>query len=95
MSVDSDTVRRIAKLARLALDETRAEAMVGELNGILGWVEQLKEVDVEGIPPLTSVVEQNLKMREDRVTEGGNAEALMKNAPMAEDHYFVVPKVVE
>ncbi|MBV9331492.1 MAG: Asp-tRNA(Asn)/Glu-tRNA(Gln) amidotransferase subunit GatC [Alphaproteobacteria bacterium] len=95
MSVDSDTVRRIAKLARLALDQTRAEAMVGELNGILGWVEQLKEVDVEGIPPLTSVVEQNLKMREDRVTEGGNAEALMKNAPMAEDHYFVVPKVVE
>lgn len=95
MSVDKDTVRRIAKLARLAVDESRAEAMVAELNGILTWVEQLKEVDVAGVEPLTSVVEQKLKMRDDKVTEGGNADALMRNAPLGEDHYFVVPKVVE
>lgn len=95
MSVDKDTVRRIAKLARLAVDESRAEAMVAELNGILTWVEQLKEVDVAGVEPLTSVVEQKLKMRDDEVTEGGNADALMQNAPLGEDHYFVVPKVVE
>jgi aspartyl-tRNA(Asn)/glutamyl-tRNA(Gln) amidotransferase subunit C len=95
MSVDKDTVRRIARLARLALEEERVQPMVQELNGILNWVEQLKEVDVEGIAPLTSVVEQRLKMREDVVTDGGNADALMANAPGGEDHFFVVPKVVE
>jgi len=95
MSVDKDTVRRIAKLARLALDDVRVEPMVKELNGILAWVEQLKEVDVEGVAPMTSVVEQKLKMRDDVVTEGGNAEALMSNAPQGEAHFFVVPKVVE
>lgn len=95
MSVDKDTVRRIARLARLALPEERAEPMVEELNGILDWVEQLKEVKVEGVAPLTSVVEQRLKMREDVVTEGGTADALMANAPGGEDHFFVVPKVVE
>jgi aspartyl-tRNA(Asn)/glutamyl-tRNA(Gln) amidotransferase subunit C len=95
MSVDKDTVRRIARLARLALEEERVEPMVQELNGILAWVEQLKEVDVEGVAPLTSVVEQRLKMREDVVTDGGNADALMTNAPGGEDHFFVVPKVVE
>jgi len=95
MSVDKGTVRSIAKLARLALDDARAEAMVGELNGILTWVEQLKEVDIEAVAPLTSVVAQKLKMREDVVTEGGNADALMTNAPGGEDHFFVVPKVVE
>ena len=95
MSVDKDTVRRIARLARLALEEERVEPMVQELNGILAWVEQLKEVDIEGVAPLTSVVEQRLKMREDIVTDGGNADALMTNAPGGEDHFFVVPKVVE
>jgi len=95
MSVDKDTVRRIARLARLALEEERVEPMVQELNGILAWVEQLKEVNVEGIAPLTSVVEQRLKMRDDVVTDGGNADALMVNAPGGEDHFFVVPKVVE
>jgi aspartyl-tRNA(Asn)/glutamyl-tRNA(Gln) amidotransferase subunit C len=95
MSVDQDTVRRIARLARLALDDQRAGAMVGELNSILAWVEQLKEVDVEGVAPLTSVIEQKLKMRDDVVTDGGNADALMTNAPGGEDHFFVVPKVVE
>jgi len=95
MSVDKDTVRRIAKLARIALDETRVEPMAAELNGIMGWVEQLNEVDIAGVAPMTSVVEQNLKMRDDLVTEGGAAEALMANAPEGEDHFFVVPKVVE
>lgn len=95
MSVDKHTVQRIAKLARLAVDDARAEAMVSELNGILNWVEQLKEVDVEGVPPLTSVVAQKLKMREDVVTDGGNADDLMTNAPGGEDHFFVVPKIVE
>ncbi len=95
MSVDKDTVRRIAKLARLALEEERVEPMVQELNGILNWVEQLKEVNVEGVAPLTSVVEQRLKMRDDVVTDGNVADALMVNAPGGEDHFFVVPKVVE
>jgi aspartyl-tRNA(Asn)/glutamyl-tRNA(Gln) amidotransferase subunit C len=95
MSVDKDTVRRIAKLARLKLEEERVEPMVQELNGILEWVEQLKEVDVEGVPPMTSVVEQRLKMRDDVITEPNNADALMVNAPQGEDHFFVVPKVVE
>ncbi len=95
MSVDKETVRRIARLARLKLEEERVEPMMEELNGILAWVEQLKEVDVEGIPPMTSVVEQRLKMRDDVVTEPDNADALMVNAPGGEDHFFVVPKVVE
>ena len=95
MTVGKDDVRRIAKLARLALDEARVEPMVGELNGIFTWVEQLNEVDVTGVAPMTSVVEQRLKMSEDKVTEGGNADALMANAPGGEDHFFVVPKVVE
>ncbi|MGD0189202.1 MAG: Asp-tRNA(Asn)/Glu-tRNA(Gln) amidotransferase subunit GatC [Rhizomicrobium sp.] len=95
MSVDKDTVRRIARLARIALEEERVEPMMNELNGILAWIEQLKEVDVENVPPLTSVVEQRLKMRDDVVTDGGNADALMANAPGADDHFFVVPKVVE
>ena len=95
MSVDNNTVRRIARLARLALEETRVEPMVQELNGILAWVEQLKEVNVEGVAPMTSVVKQRLKMRDDVVTETDNADALMLNAPGGEDHFFVVPKVVE
>lgn len=95
MSVDKDTVRRIARLARLKLEEDRVEPMMQELNDILTWVEQLKEVDVEGIPPMTSVVEQRLKMRDDVVTETNNAAALMRNAPGGEDNFFVVPKVVE
>ncbi len=95
MSVDKDTVRRIARLARLALEEERVEPMVDELNEILNWVEQLKEVDIEGVAPMTSVVAQRLKMRQDAVTEPDNADALMVNAPGGEDHFFVVPKVVE
>jgi|SRR5215469_12068068 len=95
MSVDDKTVRRIATLARIALAEEQVAPMAQELNGILSWVEQLGEIDVEGVPPMTSVVEQRLRMREDVVTEGNTAEALMKNAPEAADDFFVVPKVVE
>ena len=95
MSVDKETVQRIAKLARIALDETQAAAMEQELNALLAWVEQLQEVDVEGVAPMTSVVEQRLKMRDDVVTDGGYAEDLMSNAPQSEGHFFVVPKVVE
>ncbi len=95
MSVDKETVQRMAKLARIALDETQTAAMEQELNALLSWVEQLQDVDVEGVAPMTSVVEQRLKMRDDVVTDGGYAEDLMKNAPQAEAHFFVVPKVVE
>jgi aspartyl-tRNA(Asn)/glutamyl-tRNA(Gln) amidotransferase subunit C len=95
MSVDRDTVRRIARLARLAVDEDQVAHMESELNALLTWVEQLQEVNIEGVPPMTSVVEQRLKMREDAVTDGGYPQDLMKNAPQTEDNFFVVPKVVE
>jgi aspartyl-tRNA(Asn)/glutamyl-tRNA(Gln) amidotransferase subunit C len=95
MSVDKDTVRRIAKLSRIALDEPRVAPMVDELNAIFAWVQQLNEVNINGVPPMTSVVAQRLKMRDDVVTDGGNANELMANAPHGEDHFFVVPKVVE
>lgn len=95
MSVDADTVRRIARLARIAVAESEIEHLRGELNGILGWVEQLNEVDVEGVEPMTSVQPMNLKMRADEVTEGGDAGRVLANAPETEGGYFVVPKVVE
>ena len=95
MSVDRDTVRRIAKLARIAMDDAQAADMEKELNSLLAWVEQLSEVDVDSVQPMTSVVEQRLRMREDVVTDGGYADDLMKNAPQSEGHFFVVPKVVE
>ena len=95
MSVDEKTVRHIARLARIALKDEQVKPMVNELNNILAWVEQLEEVDVAGVPPLTSVVEQRLKMRDDVVTEGGQADALMANAPQSEENFFVVPRVVE
>jgi aspartyl-tRNA(Asn)/glutamyl-tRNA(Gln) amidotransferase subunit C len=95
MAVDKDTVRRIAKLSRLAMDDAQAADMEKELNALLSWVEQLSEVNVDGVPPMASVVEQRLKMRDDVVTDGGYADDLMKNAPQAENHFFVVPKVVE
>ena len=95
MSVDKDTVRRIAKLARLAVPESRLEPMAGELNGIFQWVEMLDEVNVDGVPAMTSVVAQKLKWREDKVNDGNQADALLANAPEGEDHFFVVPKVVE
>jgi aspartyl-tRNA(Asn)/glutamyl-tRNA(Gln) amidotransferase subunit C len=95
MAVDKDTVKRIARLARLALDEGQIAAMEQELNAMLALVEQLSEVDVTGVSPMTSVVESRLKMRDDVVTDGGYADDLMKNAPLSEGHFFVVPKVVE
>jgi len=95
MSVDKDTVRRIAKLARLAVPEERLEPLAGELNGIFQWVEMLNEVDVAGVPAMTSVVAQKRKWRKDDVTDGGQAEALLANAPDREGEFFVVPKVVE
>ncbi|HTT83777.1 MAG TPA: Asp-tRNA(Asn)/Glu-tRNA(Gln) amidotransferase subunit GatC [Rhizomicrobium sp.] len=95
MSVNENTVRHIARLARIALAEDQVAPMADELNGILRWIAQLQEVDIAGVAPLTSVVNQQLKMRDDVVTEGGEADALMANAPRTEDHFFVVPKVVE
>lgn len=95
MAVDKDTVRRIARLARLKLDEAQVEPMARELNAILAWVEQLAEVDIKGVEPMTSVGAFRLPLREDVVTDGGYADDLMKNAPQSEDHFFVVPKVVE
>ena len=95
MSVDKDTVRRVAQLARIAVPESRLEPMTAELNGIFQWVEMLGEVNVEGVPAMTSVVAQRLKWREDKVTDGGQAGDLMANAPDGDEHFFVVPKVVE
>lgn len=95
MSVDRDTVRRIASLARIAVPEARLEPMAAELNGIFQWVEMLNEVDVEGVPPMASVVNQKMRWRADKVSDGDHADALMTNAPGGTDHFFVVPRVVE
>ncbi len=95
MSVDAATVKRVAHLARIALPESEVERMQGELNAILGFVEQLQKVDVEGVEPMTSVTPMRLKQREDRVMDGEIADAVLANAPMSDDHFFVVPKVVE
>jgi aspartyl-tRNA(Asn)/glutamyl-tRNA(Gln) amidotransferase subunit C len=95
MSVDRDTVRRVAHLARIAVAEGEVEILRGELNAILAFVEQLAEVEVAGIEPMTSVTPMTMKMREDQVSEGGIADAIIANAPAHEHHFFVVPKVVE
>ncbi len=95
MSVDAKTVRRIAHLARIAVAEDEIEHLRGELNSILAFVEQLGEVDVDGVEPMTSVIPMVMKKRSDAVTDGEIADDVVKNAPMREDHFFVVPKVVE
>ena len=95
MSVDAATVRRVAHLARIAVDEDEVENLQGELNAILAFVERLSEVDVEGVEPMTSVTPMAMKMRRDEVTEGGIADDVLNNAPAREDHFFLVPKVVE
>lgn len=95
MSVDTETVRRVAHLARVAVAEGEIENLRGELNAILAFVEQLGEVAVEGIEPMTSVTPMTMKMREDKVTDGGIADAVIANAPAHEHHFFLVPKVVE
>ena len=95
MSVDQQTVRRIARLARIAVTDEDVPHLQGELNAILSFVERLNEVSVEDIEPMTSVTPMAMKKREDRVTDGGCPEAIVKNAPATEDHLFLVPKVVE
>jgi aspartyl-tRNA(Asn)/glutamyl-tRNA(Gln) amidotransferase subunit C len=95
MSVDAATVRHIARLARIAVADDEVEHLKGELNAMLAFVEQLNEVDVAGVEPMTAVVPMGLKQRPDRVTDGNIAEEVLKNAPVSEDHFFLVPKVVE
>jgi len=95
MSVDADTVRRVAHLARIAVAEDEVENLRGELNSILAFVEQLAEVNVEGVEPMTSVTPMAMKMREDKVTDGGIPDNIIANAPAHEHHFFVVSKVVE
>ncbi len=95
MSVDAATVRRIAHLARIAVAEDEIEHLKGELNAILAWVEQLGEVKVEGVEPMTSVTPMTMKKRTDVVTDGGIAGDIVKNAPVSADNFFLVPKIVE
>jgi aspartyl-tRNA(Asn)/glutamyl-tRNA(Gln) amidotransferase subunit C len=95
MQVDEATVRRIARLARIKITEAEAQGLVKELSGILNWVEQLDAVDTSAVEPMTRVVPIELKKREDIVTDGDKVDAILKNAPMAEDGFFVVPKIVE
>jgi aspartyl-tRNA(Asn)/glutamyl-tRNA(Gln) amidotransferase subunit C len=95
MSVDADTVRRIARLARIAVKEDEVEHLQGELNAMLAFVEQLSEVDVEGVEPMTSVTPMAMKMRTDEVTDGDNTAAVLGNAPQSEDGFYLVPKVIE
>jgi aspartyl-tRNA(Asn)/glutamyl-tRNA(Gln) amidotransferase subunit C len=95
MSVDLATVKRVARLARIAVTEDEANRMVGELNGILGFVEQLSEVDVAGIEPMTSVTPMDMRKRQDAVTDGDKADDVVANAPATDHNFFLVPKVVE
>jgi aspartyl-tRNA(Asn)/glutamyl-tRNA(Gln) amidotransferase subunit C len=95
MAVDADTVRRIAHLARIAVAESDVEHLKGELNTMLAFVEQLSEVNVANVEPMTSVTPMAMKKRADAVTDGGIAADIVKNAPMSEDNFFLVPKVVE
>ena len=95
MSVDTATVKRVAHLARIAITEEEAGQMTGDLNNILGFIEQLNEVNIDGVQPLTSVVAQDMKKRVDEVTDGGYPETVVANAPDTEDNFFLVPKVVE
>jgi aspartyl-tRNA(Asn)/glutamyl-tRNA(Gln) amidotransferase subunit C len=95
MSVDTATVRRVAHLARIAVSDQDVPKLQGELNAILAFVEQLNEVDVAGVEPMTSVTPMAMKKRPDVVTDGGKVADIVANAPQSEDHYFLVPKVVE
>ena len=95
MSVDATTVRRIAHLARIAVADAEVEHLRGELNAILAFVEQLSEVDVAGVEPMTSVTPMAMKQQDDDVTDGGIPDDILRNAPVSQDHFFVVPRVVE
>ena len=95
MSVDAKTVRHIAKLARIAVSDAEVEALAPELSNILGWIEQLQEVDVAGVEPMTAVIPNILRLRDDVVTEGDIRDEILLNAPAAEHGFFAVPKVIE
>jgi aspartyl-tRNA(Asn)/glutamyl-tRNA(Gln) amidotransferase subunit C len=95
MSVSSEQVRHIAKLARIGMSDAEIEALVPELNNILGWVEQLGEVNTNGVEPLTAVIDQKLRLREDRITDGDIRDEVLANAPEAQHGFFAVPKVIE
>ena len=95
MPVDKETVARIAALARIKVAEDELDGLAGELNNIIGWVEQLDEVETTGVAPMASVVDTRLRRREDRVTDGGIPDKVLANAPETVDGFFVVPKVVE
>ena len=95
MSVSPEQVRHIAKLARIAMSDEELERLVPELNNILGWVEQLDEVNTEGVEPLTAVIDQNLRLRDDVVTDGNIRDEVLANAPEAQHGFFAVPKVIE
>ena len=95
MSVNEEQVRHVAKLARLALSDAEIDKMVPELNNILGWVEQLGEVDTDGVEPLTAVIDLKLRLRDDIVTDGDVRDKVLANAPDAQHGFFAVPKVIE
>ena len=95
MSIDAATVRRIAHLARISVADNEVGHLGSEINAILAFVEQLQEVNVEGVEPMTSVTPMQMRKREDLVTDGGDPEAILRNAPNRQDDFFVVPKVVE
>ncbi|MHB8529865.1 MAG: Asp-tRNA(Asn)/Glu-tRNA(Gln) amidotransferase subunit GatC [Caulobacteraceae bacterium] len=95
MAIDAETVCKVAALARIGIEDERLEPMARELSGIMAWIEQLAEVDTQGVEPMTSAVARALPMREDVVTEAGDAAAILANAPRTEKGFFVVPKVVE
>jgi aspartyl-tRNA(Asn)/glutamyl-tRNA(Gln) amidotransferase subunit C len=95
MSVDTATVKKVASLARIAISDSDAERLAPELNNILGWIEQLGEVDTSSVEPMTAVIPNKLRLREDVVTEGNQRDAVLQNAPQGEHGFFTVPKVVE
>lgn len=95
MSIDTDTARRVAKLARIRVEEEALPALASEFNTILGFIEQLQEVDVDGVEPMTGVAPMHLKRRDDVVTDGSQQEKVLANAPDAREGFFAVPKVVE
>ena len=95
MALDAATVRKVAKLARIRIEEARLEPLARELSGIMQWIEQLNEVDTDGVQPMTSAEAVSLPMREDVVTDGGDAAKVLSNAPKSDRNFFVVPKVVE
>lgn len=95
MAIDAATVKKVASLARIREPEARLESLAQELNGILQWIEQLAEVDTDGVEPMTSVVAAGLPLREDKVADGGDPARVLANAPKADRNFFVVPKVVE